>query len=78
MTSDHWGPVLAELVAQGLPCLPASDGGSPWLSYAAVARLTGLAATTIEDKCSGLERHPAGGGMVRVSDLEAKLRKAKA
>lgn len=72
-TENQWSGIIQEFAARGIACLPDTSGDpEPWLSYAAIAALTGQAVTTVEDKCAGLRRHPFG-GMIKLSDLEKKL-----
>lgn len=73
-TGNLWLPLVQEVTAAGLGCLPDTSGDpEPWLSYEAIAHLTRLKATTIENKAAGLPRHVLA-PFIKLSDLEAKLR----
>lgn len=70
---NFWVAIVPELVARGLGVLPDTSGDSePWLSYHAVAHLTGWKASTIERKSSGLQRHPLA-PFIKLSHLERQV-----
>ena len=67
--SHGWGIVIQTCIAERLGWCPGKDG-EPWLTMAAIARITGRSEADLARKFSGMRRHPSLKGFYKITDLE--------
>ena len=65
----NWDPIIQVCLSENLGWCPGRDG-EPWLTMAAIARITGRSEEDMARNFSGLRKHPRLKGFYKITDLE--------